>query len=513
MEALSKSGLFTSSIGKKQETYQRILRLSQRESTTGRQIGAVATGLAPAGEIVIFDASNNKPANGDIRHRIRLGAGQEAGDVDIIEYNDNQYLVAYCTDYEVFICVVPFDMAATTRTPYIVHASPHPDIFTHSAKRPVFRALRFLTPQLLLLVRNKSNRSGADLLLLDVPTTPIQGTIVLRKTLHKNIKSVSCVAKATMPGPTPTHKIQHAIAVAGQDISLTILTLDHDPRSKNQSLSFRTHSILRNVHPMQMTALAFSRFKQPRDPSKALPQYLKLASTSMCSTIKVHTFPLIPFPAYSKKQPSRYTLQSPATRNEQAQMGLSIIVAVVMVALGAFFLQIFTEIRGATPEYLGAKSWFSKSTYDKPTLPYMLTDQPRIIDFPRSGNDQSDTPNTHEGLQEAVSDPLEQREILPLSDIFARRRIINADDPDAVPLFSGIENWAVIVRDDEQGLSTEMHHDEEILSKEGKKWEDLDSGEQMAWKKRLVDARIWAVEEGEAILKGRSLSYQPNVYD
>ena len=509
-QALNKCSLFTPSFGKKQETYQRILRLSPRGSATSRRIGAVATGLAPAGEVVIFDASKTTPTSDDIRRRIQLDNGEEAGDVDIIERDESHYLVAYCTEYEVSLCVVPFNASEPTRLPYLVHAIPHPDVFASSTRRPTFRALRFLTPKLLLLVRNKPNRSGAEVLLLDVPAAPIEGSIVLRKTLHKGIRSVSCLAKTTMPSPKPTQNIQHVIAIAGQDVSLTILTLDHDARS-NDSLSFRMHCLLHKVHPMQMTALTFSSFKPPKEPSKALPQYLKLASTSMCSTVKVHTFPLIPFPAYSKEEPSRYTLQSTGTRNEQVQQGFSFIVAVVVVAIGAFLLQAFTEIRGATPEYIGAKGWLSKSLYDKIALPYVPTHSSLMTNIPKPHKIQDEARRGYECDQEDLTSVQELREALSLKDVLARRRIIHADGPEGIPLFSGIEKKAVIVRDLGQELSTELHHDEEAPAKEGRKWEDLDHHEKIAWRKRLSETGAWAADEGEAVLKGKIPSWRNRV--
>ena len=497
-QALSKSSLFAPSTERKQETYQRILRLSQQQGSINKsRIGAVATGLASAGEIVIFDASTAKPAVNDIRHRIQLSKGEEAGDIDIIGRNDNEYLVTYCTDYEVFICVVTIDTSITVKSPYLLHAIPHPDVFAPSAKRPTFRALRFLTPRLLLLIRNKPNRSGAEALLLDVPEFSIEGSILLQKTLHKSVKSASCLAKATIPAPTSVQNIQHVVAIAGQDVSLTILTLDHDPKS-NKSLYFRTHAFLRNVHPVQMTALTFSTFKPPQDSSKALPQYLKLASTSMGYTIKVHTFPLVLSPAYPKRLPSRYTLQPPNMRSEQAQIGLSVVIAMVMVALGSFFLQAFSEMRGAAPGYLGVKGWLRGSIQDKIVHSHILANPAftkRMTDSKKIRGEEPNGPESIPGFHE-------MGEATSLKDVLARRRLIN----EGVPLFSGIENKAIVVRDGAGALSTEMYHDENLAAEKGRKWEDLDHHEKVAWKTRLVETGAWAAEEGETVLKGGPIS-------
>jgi hypothetical protein len=57
---------------------------------------------------------------------------------------------------------------------------------------------------------------------------------------------------------------------------------------------------------------------------------------------------------------------------------------------------------------------------------------------------------------------------------------------------------------DEGTLSTEVHAgSEEVLKKhaQAKKWEDLSKEERTLWKQKLSDAGMWAVGEGETILK------------
>ena len=527
-KALGRASLFTSSSAAKKETYQRVLRLSR--ATDGiAKFGVIATGLAPVGEIVVFDASKDSPGPGDVRGRIQLGEKEEAADVDIIETENGGYRVVYCTDYEVYSYDMPPSSNKTnTIEPQFLHGIPFPDVFSKSKKRPTFRSLRFLTPSLVLLVQNKIDRTGAELFLLNISSSGKVGSIVLRKRLHKAIKSATATATVLLPSPTSKQNMQHVIAIAGQDISITILTLEH-PHSRNAStqLKFRMHTFLRNVHPLQMTALSFSNFILPSDASVATPQYLKLASISIANTVIVHTLPLSPFPPPSRNQtsPSRYILTNPG-RSEAAQTGFSVVVSIVVVAFAALLLQAFTEIRGGTPEYLGAKGWLNERVHSYIARPYMFenvsidiplipTRLPRIEEvrekIPTTEEIKEHIP-TAEDLKESV-DNFSQK--LSLRAILAHLHSSSPDDH--IPLLD-LRSKSIMVRssnptpnpnpdskDDpnrETSLSTELYASHEDLAQQGKKWEDLHETEKKRWRRRLIEAGEWSLSEGEVVLKG-----------
>lgn len=63
----------------------------------------------------------------------------------------------------------------------------------------------------------------------------------------------------------------------------------------------------------------------------------------------------------------------------------------------------------------------------------------------------------------------------------------------------------VIDPDSETALSTEFHEggEEDLVKKytEAKRWEELSQEQRKAWKDKLAAAGMWAVEEGETILK------------
>ena len=529
--ALGKVALFSPSSAPKKETYQRVLRLSPAEKDNGARLGVVATGLAQEGEVVIFDASKSSPSKEDILGRIRLGKGEEAADVDIIGDGEGGYHVAYCTDYEIYFYDIPADSKHTPSEPKFLHGTPHPDVFASSNSRPKYRSLRFLTPSLILLLQNQPDRKGAELHVLEVKKSIPLGTVILRKRLHKSIKSATALATAVLPPATNTQNVQNVIAIAGQDISITVLTMDHSPyRRPSTALEFRTHCILRSVHPLQMTALTISAFTLPSESPAPLPQYLKLASVSMASTVIVHTFPLRPYPTPSRnsKAKPRYVLSVPGA-GETAQFGLSVLAAVLMVALTSVLLQAWTEIRGGTPEYLGAKGWLSQRVHDYIARPYMFendtistpatsSSMPNIEEVGSmlpSMNDMKDkVPDVEdihdrvpsmEEMRETVQDTAENiKDSIPTTDEiqtkFGLRSLLSQHPRSSAS--NDPSRKAIIVRDTGTSLSADLHDHPSTIQKEAKRWEELNEHEQRGWKQRLVDAGEWAVEEGEAVLKG-----------
>ncbi len=377
-EALGKASLFKPSTAARKETFQRVLRLSKKRKGNTQRLGAIATGLAPQGEIMLFAADTSRPGPDDVRGRIQLGEKEEAADVDVIALEgvqgqeEGKFRVAYCTDHEVYVKDVSYNYNhnADKLETQSIHGTPRPDTLANSKARPKFRSLRFLTPQVLVVVQNQPNGTGAQLFLLE-----ISGMITLRKKLHKKIKSATALAVAHLDAASPSEIDQQAIAVAGADTSITILTVDRFTSKPQGRIKFRPHSFHLNVHPTSITALTFSTFTPPTTVWKDTPpQYLKLASTSIANTCVVHTLPLSPYPSVPKPEtPARYLLTAPK-KSSLATNTFSALVALLAIAIGAFFLQAFTEIRGGTPEYLGAKGWLNERVHDWIARPYMFED-------------------------------------------------------------------------------------------------------------------------------------------
>lgn len=504
-KALGRTSLFAPSTATKKETYQRILRLSERNEISGTRLGAVATGLAPEGEIVLFNAGLASPGKDDICGRIQLGKGVEAADVDIVYHKDEDYRVAYCTDHEVYLSTVRSRRGDKSLESHRLYSN------ISSRESPKFRSLRFLTPDLLLLIQNRPERTGAELILLEISLAPLISTVLLSKYLHKSIKSATALSITSLSPSDPEQTIQHAIAIAGADMSITILTLDHRSTPPFSRLQFRTHSLLKNVHPLQITSLAFSTFRPPKStPTDTPPQYLKLASTSFANTVIVHTLPLTPYPPLSFKAPKRrYVLVSPG-RSESAQLTFSIIISALVIALGAFLLQAFTEIRGGTPEYLGAKGWLSERVHGYIARPYMFENL--STEIPQVATPLHKISEVVEGAESKVVYAAEKSEEkvkhavheaqhkLRLRDILTHRHnpSHHAHKKDIIIRHSPSEDPS------SSSLSTELRNPDGVIKDqhEAKKWEEMEAHEKETWKTRLVEAGEWSVAEGEAVLKG-----------
>ena len=553
--ALGRSSLFTTGAASKKEAYQRVLRLSPFKSINNSRIGAIATSLEPKGEIVIFDASRKSPTSQDVRRRIRLGEGEEAADMDIITGGDEDYILAYCTDYEVYVTKISSAMGATQPGSLLVHADPHPEASASTKAQGKFRSLRFLQPNLLLLLQNKVSRGGADLILLELPSSQSLGTVILRKNLHKAIKAATAMSVCRLAAPTLVENSQSVVAVAGQDNSISFLTLDHPQQKPIPSLKFRSHAVLRNVHANIITSVTFADFKIPSELKSAPPQYIKLASASVERTVVVHTLPLIPYPTASRsRKPSRYVLTPPG-RSEATQTTFSVLISAFVIALGAFLLQAFTEIRGGTPEYLGAKNWLSERIHGWIARPYVFGDEiPKAISIQAAEVASSAKQQTHstkipgvddlkapgiepnpvesvksvaaeitdiatgkleeakegaseagKSIKETVQEATERaaegaqkaQKSLGLRQLLSRRSSSESASSETSPS-------DIIVQHDEnsKSLSADIRDAETVMDHTHKKWEELEAHERETWKRRLIDAGEWAVEEGEAVLKG-----------
>ncbi|KAJ9351608.1 hypothetical protein C8Q69DRAFT_479441 [Paecilomyces variotii] len=464
--------------GQKIDTYQRILRLSPWRGPDAPRIGAVATGLAPSGEIVLFNVTTT-PSESDILARIQLGAGEEAEDLDIIDLEDGNFRVAYTDGVQVSI----FDISSKSKS----NTSPEiRSVYTmpKTKTRPKLRALRLLSPWAVLVLQNAPNRSGCELAVLSIPPSgPAQATVIRRRKLPRSMK-IGLGLDVSNLGENETKERQYVLAVSGSDQSIGVYTLDYSPK-KGYSAP-RPYTTLRDVHPFSMTKLCFSTFTPPAHPVTAAvgPQYLKLASVSMGNTVVVHTFPLIPWPPPSRTP--RYLLVKPG-HPETWDTIFSSFIALLVVVLACFLLQAFTEIRGGTPPYLGATDWLSPRVRAWIARPYMF-------DHHIPGRVVPDITPPSPIPQIKVQDE-------SLRKLLSARRAAGAIDlaSDTAP-----QPPAIFVRDEGTAISAYTAQGAEALIQQetARKWEDLHEEEREKWKKRLIEAGHWAIEEGEAVLKG-----------
>ena len=469
-EALGRASFFKTSTAPKKETYQRITRVSPVGRDSTHRIAAIATGLAAESEIVVLRAVAN-PQDADELARISLDKN-EAADLDItgLDNEASDYLLAFCTDTEVYTQKISNSKAGLTEEATFIYGVAPPDSSAGSTGKIKNRSLCFLTPRHILLLQNLPQRSGAELLLLKLGESGEPGMVMLQKRLS-GITKVAVGMDICELSHSPTGDFQIIVAVAGQTGSIEILSLECSP-SKGLS-TFKPHVTLKEVHGGSITRLTFSTFLPPELPvtKDTPPQYVKLASVSVAQTVVVHTLPLSPYPLpTSKARTPRYVLASPGS-SDATQAVFSVFMAVFVIGIAAFLLQAFTEIRGGVPPYLGAADWLSPGMKQLIHRPYMFAN----VNNPVLPSDIASVATVTQKLKDIVDEHA------------------TAETPKSI-----------VVREGDTGeLSTEVHHGEEVVQgKTLRKWEDLQEHEQEDWKRKLSDAGHWTASQGENVLQG-----------
>ncbi|KAJ0423408.1 hypothetical protein BJY00DRAFT_299634 [Aspergillus carlsbadensis] len=493
---LSQESLFRTVAGPKgPDTYQRITRLSPWVSADAPRVGAITTGLAPAGEVVFFNASTTKPGEEDVVGRIRLDGGEEAEDIDITEPNADSGLfeVAYTNGTDVFITRISSETRSTS-APDVKSVYSIPGNASGKGPKPKFRALRFITPSTILLLQNEPDRKGSQLILLDLRSSPAK--VLRRYKLRRSIKiGLGLDVCNLAPGPAPSSIQQSIIAVSGSDQSLEILTLNWDSRGHSSSSrgfsSLRRYLTLRDVHPFSMTRICFSTFVHPAHPvtPETPPQYIKLASVSMGNTVVVHTFPLSPTPPRSRNP--HYVLVRPGENETLTAIG-STLTAFLSIVVVIFLVQAFTEIRGVMPPYLGISEYLPPDIRDAIAVPYSVPPLPSSPPVP-----PLETPNTPaESNLESEPHPL-LRDLISDSETSL---LISCDPSNNVlRVEPHTPNPGSTLAEE----ASEAGSDLESYSHVPRQWTDLSPEDHLAWKTQLINAGFWRaqVDEDESILE------------
>lgn len=483
-EALGQTALFSQPQGGQDGIYQRIIRMSPSRNSSQRPVVAISTGLALKGEIVVF-RSDPTLADAEVLGRIDMGK-EEASDLDIWSGEEaDTAVLSYCTSVEVFIYAISLSKSTALSEPIPVYSVPVPDAFK-SPTRPKLRSLRFLSPRHILLLANRPQRAGADLIVLKLDRLGSAGNSTLQKRLNKSIKAAVglevCFLSTSKGGER-----QVLIAVAGQDGSVEVLTMEYSPQKGLGT--FKPYTMIRDVHPASITKLAFSTFVSPPLPitPATRAQSVKLASVSVGQTVVVHTLPLEPYPQPTERNhSSRYVLASPGP-SQTLQNTFSVLMAIVVIGLAAFVLQAFTEIRlGMNPSYsyLGASNWVT------PELRQIMQWRPSAGPVVSVAGKMSLPTEPPAVVASATS---------KLSALLAAQSA--AAGPE-------ISRHAIIVRPGSgpgsSELSAELHPPgEDVVRDETvRKWEELSEEGKKGWLKRLKEAGHWAEEQGEAVLKG-----------
>jgi hypothetical protein len=440
---ISRSAFFSTT---DKEAYQRLLRISG-------QVGAVATGTigrAKDAQIAIFDIPAATSNNQTPKLRGKVELPKEAMDMDMMQISEDEHQLVYCDDYDIYTVVVG---KTTTSGPHSVFTMPIEEAIG-ATDRASFRSIRFLTPTFVLAVANKPKAGGAVLQGFRLPKPADlgkeekegKGRLAISAHLPKTITRATGMAVRNLSPPaTPTSKqgdTQFAIAVTGQDSSVTLYTLDHQSIGDiNLIANLYPVTTLKEVHLGPISGLAFSPFTPPSKPSPTQTPYLKLASIgSMANTCIIHSLPLKPLPtttpSTATKQPTpRYVLALKSRRPSPRNLLLG---SALVFALLALLLQGILEVRGASRPVIGARN-FTPVTWHKPGRFYGVAVAPSV-------------------------------------------------------------GGGVHVTEEEVLRVVEGHDEEQHGPAKG--WEELEEGQREAWKGALKKAGQWGEEMGEAVFRG-----------
>jgi len=227
---------------------------------------------------------------------------------------------------------------------------------------------------------------------------------------------------------------------------------------------FRT---FKNVHPLQITGIAFSNFTPPSHPITAStpPQYLKLATVGVSNTVVVHTLPLFPVPLSVKRGQSKTPRYVIALPSSAAVFGFGMIVSIIAAILGAVIVQSILEIRGGVKPFLNATSYLPLPLQEALGKPYV---------FPSNyGQDQEPIATSGSAIR--------------MPEFFQ-------------DLKEKAGEGVVVVDHSGEDVSARVHDEQGPHG--GKTWEELDHPQREAWKRKLKDAGHWTEGFGETLFKG-----------
>lgn len=469
---LSRTGIFES---KDADSFQRLLRLAPPYANTP-QLGAIGTGFAKDPEIAVFEVPGNAGVVPKVRGKIE--PIKEAMDLDILQVAEDKWQLAYCDNYELYLQ----DIGKSTQDgPSNVFTMPD-DIATGQG-RGQFRCLRYLTPNFLLAASNLPNARGAVLQGFRLPSSAHasdgKARLAVSAKLPKHVARATGLAVCNLSPPSaPGGKMgdaQFVIAVAGQDRSITLYTVEHQSVSTIE-LIVKLYPIttFREVHPSPITGLAFApppALQSRRDSTSSEkaspkgPKHLKLASVgSIGNTVVLHSIPLRreggPAP-----RPSHYVV---AVKSQAPTLTSWLIFSAVGFALIGAILQGFLEIKGLTPSVIGARH-VAPTGWVRPLHPAVRPAWHGDEDLAVKEPEEVATTTGNGGL---------------LTDLLMGQ------------IAKG--GGRVVISPDGEVKIDE--HDAETGG--AKEWEELPPVQKVAWKKALSKAGRWSEEMGETVLKG-----------
>ncbi|KAL5352013.1 hypothetical protein ACLOAV_003877 [Pseudogymnoascus australis] len=499
IQEVSREQLFVSN---DKATYQRLLRLS-RPSEKGVQLGVVATGFANPSRLAIFDTADGKKSVGS-RGVIELD--KEAEDVDVIQTGPEEYSVAYCDNHSIFLKIIsPKAELENAISIYNIPGSVgerEPGSLPPSS----FRSLRFLTPNFLAVLINNPARTGAQIRILRITLEPTGYIANPAQTLFlpKKVTQATGLAVANLNRPPVAGGVQDnarfVLAVADQ-AAISIATLDYQV---SHAVTFMTPPKLltrvEDVHPMQITGLAFAPFTPTDEESSA--QTLRLASVSVGNTVVVQSLPL----SYSQEK-KLYHVATKSARTAP-EFGVRNAISVLAIVAIGILIQTILELSGRSPTILGAEERLPSVIRN-----YLTTREPAHWQRPNEGA-SSGGAATYEAfadhpvaslLAALRSEAAEGQPIVMRPAVGER----GADEEtEKLATFNAGDAEAAreeIERDIKAGAGLPIDarlHDEEHGPHEGRTWEELGEEQKKAWERRLREMGHWVGDMPETLFKG-----------
>ncbi|EGR48725.1 guanine nucleotide exchange factor-like protein [Trichoderma reesei QM6a] len=433
------------------ETYQRVLRISG-------SVGAAATGMGKEPQLAIFDVTGPKP-----KLKGLLDLAKDAEDLDLIQdEKTGEHLLVYCHKYELYLVRI----GKKNSEPELIFT-----MTDDHGELPAFRAIRFVTPNFILAAANLPKSSGVILQGFRLPSpghdkARISAVVRIPKKISATALAVANVSPPSSPS-TSVGTTQFIIAVAGNDASIYLYTMDHKAMASIELLS-NLHPLytLKDVHKGDnITGLAFSNFIPPKQ--HLTQQFIKLASISLQKGVTVHSIALKRhIDASSSKTPGEAPVRYVTAMRAKAPSRRPLVITLsIMVLIMAIIGQGVMEIYGVSKPILNAQkfvpSWHG--TLRDPTHPPAAFNKEYLVSrLAGSGVGTAETLVMWEADHPAV-------------DVEGR----GAGD---------------------KKISLDVH-DEEVHGP-AKTWEELPAAQKNAWKQRLQKAGAWTQNMGESVFKG-----------
>ncbi|OAQ89406.1 guanine nucleotide exchange factor-like protein [Purpureocillium lilacinum] len=431
------------------DTYQRLLRVCG-------PVGAAATAMGKDPQIAVFDAVPS--AGGVPKPRGVVELPRDAEDLDIVQTGDGQFQLAFCHKYELRL----LDIGKEETEPRLVFTMPD-----DHGERPVFRSIRYLSPEFILAVSNLPKRSGVLIQGFRLPSpghenARIAVTTRIPRKISATAMAVANLAPSETPGG-PLRDTQFIVAVAGNDSSISIYTLEHQlSTALNLLHDLYPLYTLKDVHGADnITGVAFSRFVTPK--AHIRQQFIKLASISLQKSVAVHSIPLKKFVdrqprnAKAPPRPARYVTAMKARQPSHRSL---IITLTCMVLLMAIVYQSVMEMYGRSRPILSAQQWL---------------------------------PSWHGTLRSPDHQPPVFFENHIISKLAGGKTLLEGE---TMVLY---ETQAP--NGEAEATLTADVHDHEVHGP-AKKWEDLSAPQKLAWRQRLREAGAWTQGMGESVFKG-----------